>query len=414
VLAIARQIAGALAAAHALGIIHRDLKPDNIFLVPDPDVPGGERIKLLDFGVAKLEAASSTAHSVTRTGAVIGTPTYMAPEQCRGIAIDHRADLYALGCVIYELCCGRPPYVGEGAGDVLVAHIHLPVPSMSKTNIDIPQPVEALVRRLLAKAPGDRLQTADKVILAIDALMFERPAATPTPAEAATEPLATGSAMTTLSGSVVMTGERRATRLRWSVAASAGLVAAIIIAIVAIGMRRDDDVVAAVPAAAAAQAAVVAVRPEPRDVPARLAQTPVRQVAQTARDEMPVPPVTPTRRDERPAARMVQTPRDETPAPPAELPASLAVIDVVVDSAPSGAEVVLGGAVQGTTPFVGHLPRGDGNAKLLVRLAGYVDRTILVRLAAPIRERVTLARKPVPAVPKRAAPVRDRSFNPFD
>src|SRR5213076_1890938 len=85
-LAIARQIAGALAAAHAMGIVHRDLKPDNVFLVPDPDVPGGERIKLLDFGVAKLAVASSTSHSVTRTGAVIGTPMYMAPEQCRGVA----------------------------------------------------------------------------------------------------------------------------------------------------------------------------------------------------------------------------------------------------------------------------------------------------------------------------------------
>src|SRR5262245_40910507 len=129
-LAIARQIAGALSAAHAKGIVHRDLKPDNVFLVPDPEVPGGERIKLLDFGIAKLAAESSNTPNVTRTGSVLGTPTYMAPEQCRGVAVDHRADLYALGCVIYELCCGRPPYVGEGTGDVLAAHIHLPVPAM--------------------------------------------------------------------------------------------------------------------------------------------------------------------------------------------------------------------------------------------------------------------------------------------
>jgi serine/threonine protein kinase len=300
--------------------------------------------------------------------------------------------------VIYELCCGRPPFVGEGAGDVLVAHIHLPIPAMSKTNFEIPQPVEALVRRLLAKAPGDRLQTADKVILAIDALMFERPAHTPTPAEAATEPLATGSAMTTLSGSVVMTAERRTTRWRWSVAALAGFAAAIIAAIVTIGIRRDEDPVAEVPAVVAAPAALVAARPEPRDTPARLAQT--TPVVQTA-------PVETT------AAPVVRTSSEDTLAPAAERPASSAVIDVVVDSAPSGAEVVLGGAVQGTTPFVGHLPRGDGNAELVVRLAGYVDRTILVHLASPIRERVTLARTPVP-VPKRAAPVRDRSFNPFD
>jgi eukaryotic-like serine/threonine-protein kinase len=394
-LAIARQIAGALAAAHAMGIVHRDLKPDNVFLVPDPDVPGGERIKLLDFGIAKLAVASSTLHSVTRTGAVIGTPTYMAPEQCRGVAVDHRADLYALGCVMYELCCGRPPFVGEAAGDLLAAHIHLPVPSMSNTNAEIPQMVEALVRRLLAKAPVDRLQTADKVILAIDALTFERsPASTATSAAPAGQ-VVTGSAMTTLSGSAVMTAQQQWTsRLRWTVAAYAAFLAAITIALVTVGMRRDDRVVAAVPAAAAAgpaQTAALVVAAGPDEPRSAL----VRPVAQT-----PAP--------------AAETPPDETPVPPDEPAAPPALIDVVVESAPSGAEVVLGGTVQGTTPFAGRLPRGDRDVKLVIRLAGYVDRTILVQPTAPIRERVTLARKPAPAVTKRPTPYRDRSVNPFD
>jgi eukaryotic-like serine/threonine-protein kinase len=98
-LAVTRQIAGALGAAHAKGIVHRDLKPDNVFLVPDPEVPGGERIKLLDFGIAKLADSPAGQHK-TRTGAVIGTPTYMAPEQCRGVEVDARPDLYALGCIL--------------------------------------------------------------------------------------------------------------------------------------------------------------------------------------------------------------------------------------------------------------------------------------------------------------------------
>jgi serine/threonine-protein kinase len=306
---------------------------------------------------------------VTRTGAVIGTPTYMSPEQCRGVAVDHRADLYALGCVIYELCCGRPPFAGEGAGDLLAAHIHLPVPAMAKTNAEIPQIVEALVRRLLAKAPIDRLQTADKVILAIDALTSERTPATslsPPAASAATGQVMTGSAMTTLSGSVAMTAQhRRTARLRWSVAAFAALVGAITIAIVTLGARRNDTADAA------------AARPdESREAPARLAaQTPV--------------------------------PSPEPAAPPA-------LVDVVVDSAPSGAEVLLGGAVQGITPFAGRLPRGDRDVELVIRLAGYVDRTILVHPIAPIRERVTLARDPAAAVPRRSTPDRDRSVNPFD
>jgi len=85
-----------------------------------------------------------------------------------------------------------------------------------------------------------------------------------------------------------------------------------------------------------------------------------------------------------------------------------------VDSAPSGAEVLLGDTVQGTTPFVGRLPRGDRDVALAIRLPGYVDRTILVHPSAPIRERVTLTRKPAVAAPKPSTPERDRSFNPFD
>jgi serine/threonine-protein kinase len=466
-LAIARQIAGALAAAHAKGIVHRDLKPDNVFLVPDPDVPGGERIKLLDFGIAKLVVASSTSHSVTRTGAVIGTPMYMSPEQCRGVAVDHRADLYALGCVIYELCCGRPPFVGEGAGDVLAAHILLPAPAMSNTNAEIPQIVEALVRRLLAKEPGARLQTADKVILAIDALTSEQaPATIQAPAApAATAQLVTGSAMTTLSGSAVMTApQRRTARLLWSVAAVAAFVAAIATAIVIIGVHRDDAAVAAAPAAAGpAQTAalVVAARPdeprdEPRDaLPRPVAQAPAPPAAHPQPDEPPAKPAVQTPRDEpprpvaqAPAPPAVHTPRDEPPRPVAQAPAPPAahtqpdqppakparpaappaqqaapparpaalptLIDVFVDSAPSGAEVLLGGAVQGTTPFVGRLPRGDRDLKLVIRLAGYVDGTLLVRPTTPIRELVTLAHKPAAAVPKRPTPERDRSVNPFD
>ena len=166
-LALARQVAGALAAAHAKGIVHRDLKPDNIFLVPDSEVPGGERIKLLDFGIAKLAGPSSGQHK-TRTGMVIGTPAYMAPEQCRGIAVDGRADLYALGCILFELCTGEPPFFGEGEGDVLVAHISTPPPKMDTLASGIPKEVDSLVQRLLAKAPADRIQTADELIQLID------------------------------------------------------------------------------------------------------------------------------------------------------------------------------------------------------------------------------------------------------
>ena len=173
-LAVARQIAGALAPAHRKGIIHHDLKPDNIFLVPDRDVPGYERIKLLDFGLAKLTREGAPAH-VTRTGAVTGTPTYMAPEQCRGGPVDHRADLYALGCLIFKLCTGRAPFVGPSNGDVLAAHLHKSPPRLGASVPDASPELDTLIERLLAKRPEDRPQSAEEVIQQIDAAMRDSP-----------------------------------------------------------------------------------------------------------------------------------------------------------------------------------------------------------------------------------------------
>src|SRR5262249_18008020 len=132
-------------------------------------------IKLLDFGIAKLAGgeASASIH-VTRTGAVMGTPTYMAPEQCRGVPIDHRADLYALGCVLFELCTGRPPFLGEGSGHLIAAHIHVRPPTLSGSRVKAPPPVEQLLHHLLTKVPTHRIQSADQLILAIDTIIGDR------------------------------------------------------------------------------------------------------------------------------------------------------------------------------------------------------------------------------------------------
>jgi len=169
-LIVVRAIARALQAAHEHSIVHRDLKPDNVFLVPDADLPGGERIKLLDFGIAKLASVGETTH--TRTGAVMGTPTYMAPEQCRGAgSVDHRADLYALGCVAYEMVCGTPPFVAEGVGDLIASHLHFQPEPLRTRRLDVPVEVEALVLRLLQKDPQARPQSAGDVVQAIDRLV---------------------------------------------------------------------------------------------------------------------------------------------------------------------------------------------------------------------------------------------------
>ena len=158
-----RGVCSALAAAHAKGIVHRDLKPDNIFLVDDPEAPIGERPKVLDFGIAKLTDVGLAGEG-TKTGAVMGTPTYMSPEQCRGTGnVDLRADLYSLGCILYELMCARPPFKGLGAGELIGAHQHLRPSLPSKHNPAISTEMEQLIVCLLDKDPSKRVQTAPEL-----------------------------------------------------------------------------------------------------------------------------------------------------------------------------------------------------------------------------------------------------------
>jgi len=168
---ILRHVASAVGAAHDAGVVHRDLKPDNIFLVPDPDFPGGERTRVLDFGLAKLfdDSESDPGHLATKSGAVMGTPTYMAPEQCKGAGeVDHRADLYSMGCILYELMCGQPPFVAAGVGELIGAHLHKEVTAPRHFNPVIHPDLEQVILDLLVKDPAARYSSTDTLRAVLD------------------------------------------------------------------------------------------------------------------------------------------------------------------------------------------------------------------------------------------------------
>jgi serine/threonine protein kinase len=169
-LGVVGQIATALSAAHPKGIIHRDLKPDNVFLVSTPEAGAPVSVKVLDFGIAKLVATESGGKGRTRTGSLLGTPLYMSPEQCRGAGkVDHRTDIYSLGCILFEMLAGRPPFVREGAGELIAAHLSESPPDILSLEPSLQPDLGHLVMRMLAKDPDARPQTMLEVVQAVEA-----------------------------------------------------------------------------------------------------------------------------------------------------------------------------------------------------------------------------------------------------
>jgi len=156
VIRIVRQIASALAAAHDRGIVHRDLKPENVFLLNHPDYP--DYVKVLDFGIAKLIGPQqANAPHNTMMGTVLGTPTYMSPEQCRGQAeLDHRSDIYSLGVMLYEMLTGTVPFRRDSPADVLLAHVHDAPASPFDLNPKLSKHIGVAILRALEKDPARR------------------------------------------------------------------------------------------------------------------------------------------------------------------------------------------------------------------------------------------------------------------
>ena len=156
---VAIEVASALAYAHSRGVVHRDIKPENILF------SAGHAI-VADFGIAR--AVSEGQRSITAVGIPLGTPPYMSPEQAQGLEnIDHRSDIYALGCMLFEMVSGRPPYVGVSVGKVIQQHLMAPIPSLREHRPEAPEALDRILTKALAKDRAGRYQTADEMVEAL-------------------------------------------------------------------------------------------------------------------------------------------------------------------------------------------------------------------------------------------------------
>jgi len=207
---ILRDVCDALAYAHGHGIVHRDVKPDNVLL-------SGKHALVTDFGVAKAVSSSTGAATLTSLGMALGTPAYMAPEQAAGDPnVDHRADLYAVGALGYELLAGRPPFSGLSPQGMLAAQVTATPDPVTQHRASVPPALAALIMQCLAKHPADRPQNADEVLGRLEAM------ATPTGASHPSRPRSLRaprppSAGRTLSASPSCSASPRSACSRWPI-----------------------------------------------------------------------------------------------------------------------------------------------------------------------------------------------------
>jgi serine/threonine-protein kinase len=398
--ALCRQVAGALGAAHAKGIVHRDLKPDNIFIVPDADIPDGERAKVLDFGVAKLAGEHSGAIK-TRTGMIMGTPAYMAPEQCKGAGqVDARADLYALSCILFEMVCGRPPFIAEGAGEVMAQHIYHPVPVPSSVAAVTPK-LEQVILRGLAKEPEQRFASSAEFVAALQVAVpsgsYPQGAASKTtvavpgwaPGREAPAPRTTLSSATGASQPLPLARARGS----WVLPVLAAVVLALVGGAAALFASGSDG-----------EPATAALEPAPPE---------------------PAPPA--------PAPKPEPEPPPQPAPEPAPVPPKPARVSIEIASQPDGAEIYrLPQSVRiGKTPMTYTMDAVDGEVVFVLRKRGFRDETIAVPASADATKSVVLARATVarpagerPAAaaatppPPAPAPAADKprssTLNPFE
>jgi serine/threonine-protein kinase len=340
------QIASALVACHKKGIVHRDLKPGNTMLVPDPAMATGERLKVLDFGLAKLSEVREAAVVKTHSQAVLGTPLYMSPEQCEGAGrVDAKTDVYALGCMLYEMLAGRPPFLGEGTGQVIGQHLFKQPAPLATLAPQVPPALTELVDRLLVKSKQERPSMRDthRALEALAAALpppRRREAAEPSGGMTAGAVSAMGLASTLGRGAGepgIPRSKRRPTRL---------LIGAVLLTVLAGS------------AWAVRHALVLPTLPQ-------------------------------------------KTTRFVTPV----LPAAPRQVTTRVDSEPAGALVIdaTDSQVLGMTPWQRHSEQREGKLELTLRLAGHSDQSVVVSLSGDDHAYAALTPQPAAPAPTPAA-----------
>jgi serine/threonine-protein kinase len=356
------QVARGLAAAHEKGIVHRDMKPENVFLA---NKHGKLVPKILDFGIAKVSGTEGNTH-LTQTGAIFGTPLYMSPEQALGHALDHRADIYSVGVILYEIAAGRVPFKADSAVQVLSQHITVqPEPPSKASKGSVPPALDAIILRAMAKEPAQRYATMDELAGALEQFaatlpprMSEAISAISAPRATTPQPIATPQPMSSSQpvaigqpSQLAISEEKKSSKLPFVVAA---IMLLLLIGGAALWFQRKPVEVAT-----------------------------------------PAPP----------APEPVKEPE---PAPVKEKePPGVQIVEVVVGSVPSGAQLLHEGKVLAETPDALKVPAGESWSVVLHK-DGYVDqpltidpahdRKLLVKL-----EKISKAAPPKPAHPTKVA-----------
>ena len=401
IVAVAVPIGRALAHAHAEGVVHRDVKPENIFLVQRRQGRWG--VKVVDFGIAKAPVGNS---KLTKMGQTLGSPMFMAPEACRGEDVDHRADIYSLGILLYLMLCGRVPFEDESLLKVLQLQVTAPLPPPRQVNPELSPELAVVLEQALAKDPDARFPSMLDLLDAFEAAL-------PPDADRLLLEVQRGSTQairtTPFPGVTLTPRPVRGSATNLPAAATApGLTAAA-------PSRRNVKIVAALAIVLALLAIVFGVQqlmhsPSPRDVGTPTATT------------TPTAPATPTTTESsaskvvaagEPAAgsATVVAPPVQPPLPTAPPPGPVTppTVPVVITSTPVGAAVVLDGVKLGVTPLELSVDRAERTGELVLTRKGYARVTRSVDL----RDRVQLdlalvADAPPPRVTRKPPKAEDK------